>query len=357
MTPFNLIHLRLFNQGISIIKFTKPEEVVGWLGVVQAQDYLGSLWAAGLRIKDSTEKMIMQALDDRTIIRTWLNRGTLHYAAAGDVRWMLELLAPRIIANNASRLRKNYDLDDDVIAKSRTVLTQELQGGSRLSRSAMYETLEKAKISTVRTRGLHILWRLALEGLICFGPRQGKQPAFVLLDEWMPDSKMLERNDALGEMAARYFTSHGPATLHDFAWWSGLTNSDAQAGLEMAKPNLASETIVNQDYWFSDGKGNKKNVMPDVYLLPPFDEYLVAYADRKEILDSTYIGRSDFINSYANPTIIVNGRIAGTWKRTIKKDGVEVWLNPFIVLSDEEKSILNMAARYYGGFLGLKVLN
>jgi hypothetical protein len=356
MKTMNIIGHRLYNQGISASRFTKPEEVVGWLGAVQAQDYLGSLWAMGLRTRNATEKIVEKALAERKVIRTWVNRGTLHFIPADDAHWMLGLLAPRIIANNAGRLRRNYDLDDQVLSFSAEIFSRVLIGGRSLSRSALYQTLEKAGISTARQRGPQILWHLALEGLICFGPRQGKQPTFVLLDEWTPSAKKLGRDEALAELARRYFASHGPATLQDFIWWSGLTRADAEAGLEMAKNTLVSETIGEQTYWFSAPMDNENNIRPDAYLLPPFDEYIVAYTDRKEVLDPSYIGRADFINSYANPTMIAEGQMVGTWKRTIKKDGVEVNLNPFIELRAHQRNALELEVLRYADFLGLPVV-
>src|SRR5262249_24867384 len=149
----------------------------------------------------------------------------------------------------ARRLLQQYDLDEATFARSREVFLDFLQGGKQMARSAMYEVLEAAHIPTANQRGLHILGRLAQEGVICFGARKGKQQTFALLDEWVPAAKMMERDEALAELARRYFTSHGPATLQDLVWWSGLTTADARAGLEMAKPYLANETVDGKTYW------------------------------------------------------------------------------------------------------------
>jgi hypothetical protein len=184
----NIARQRLYNQLIASNRFEKPGDVVGWLGAVQAQDYLGSLWAIGLRLQNATEQAIEQALATRAIIRTWPMRGTLHIVAAADVRWMLELLTPRVVARSARRLQQQFSVDEAVLARSRQVLVRALQGGQQLSRDAMYQALEAAHISTASGRGLQILWRLAQEGLVCFGAREGKQHTFVLLDEWAPNA-------------------------------------------------------------------------------------------------------------------------------------------------------------------------
>jgi hypothetical protein len=237
-----IAHRRLYNHRIAGARCDKPDDVVRWMGLIQAQDYLGALWAVGLRTRGATEAGIEQALVDRSIVRTWPARGTLHFVAAEDVRWILELLAPRLIARTSGRYRQ-LALDEATFARSREVLIRALEGGKRLSRDAMYQVLESAHISTAGQRGIHILGRLAQEGLLCFGARDGKQQTFMLLAEWVPAAKSKTRDEALAELARRYFTSHGPATLQDFVWWSGLTTLDAKAGLEMAKQHLVQEVV------------------------------------------------------------------------------------------------------------------
>src|SRR4051812_13970019 len=200
--------LRLVSQQISQPAFAHPSEVVAWLGAVQAQDYLGALWAVGLRAPGATEATIEQALAEKTIVRTWPMRGTIHFVAAADVRWMLELLAPRVVQRTMSR-RAGLGLDEQVIAASAQVLTRALEGGQQLTRNAIYELLEQANIATGNSRGMHILGRLSHDRLLCYGARAGKQPTFALLDEWAPHAKSLPLDEALATLAQRYFASHG----------------------------------------------------------------------------------------------------------------------------------------------------
>src|SRR5262245_36817272 len=242
MTISDIARLRLHNQRISAAAFRRPADAVAWLGAVQAQDYLGALWAVGLRLRNAVEADIEQALADRKIIRTWPMRGTLHFVAAADARWMLELLTPRIVANNSQRLIRDFNLDESAFARIKDLVARALQGGKQLARNEMYKMLEAGGVSAVGQCGRHILWRLAQDGLICFGAREGRQQTFALLDEWAPKAKRMPRDEALSEITKRYFTSRGPATLQDFMWWSGLTKADASAGLEMAKRSLAQET-------------------------------------------------------------------------------------------------------------------
>jgi hypothetical protein len=335
---------RLRNQRIAGAGFKRPGEVVAWLGAVQAQDYLGVLWALGLRMKTATEEAVERAIAERAVVRTWPMRGTLHFVAPADVRWMLALLAPRVIAGRPARYRQ-LELDRDVFDRSRDVIVRALEGGRQLTRDALYKKLEAAGIATGGQRGIHILQRLALDGLICFAAREGKQPTFALLEEWVPAARMLDRDEALAVLAERYFASRGPATLQDFTWWSGLTVADAKKGIELAGPRLQKEAI----YWL--GAKAPRTAAAPAYLLPPYDEYTVAYRDRSAVLDPAH-GRMVSGNGIFYPTIVLDGQVAGTWKRELKKESVVITLSPFVPLKKKERQAVALAAERYGEFLG-----
>jgi hypothetical protein len=341
----------LSNQQIASPGGKTPGDVVAAMGAVQAQDFLGALWAIGLRLPAAMEADIERAIAERTIVRTWPMRGTLHFVAAADVRWMLELLTPRIVAGSAWRHRE-LELDDTIFSRCRKLFTRALEGGRRLTRDAMYQVLERSRISASGQRGIHVLCRLAQEGLICFGPREGKQPTFVLLDEWVPDSRRLERGEALTELARRYFTSHGPATLADFVWWSGLKVSDARAALEMVSAQLARETIGGATYWMR-GDSPLPKIRRATHLLPGFDEYLLGYKDRSAVLDLAHAGKIvPGSNGQFLSTIVINGRVVGTWKRELTKKSVVITASPFAALKKTESRALAEAAQRYGKFLG-----
>jgi hypothetical protein len=345
---------RLSNQRIADPPPGTASDVVGWLGAVQAQDYLGALWAVGLRMREATEAGIERALAERTIVRTWPMRGTLHFVAAADVRWMLELMTPRVLARNRLRLQRDHAIDDTVVGRSRDLFVEALQGGRQLTRDAMYQVLESGQISAKGQRGLHILWWLAQEGLLCFGAREGKQQTFALLDEWIPRAKRREKDEALAELAKRYFTSHGPATLQDFAWWSGLTAADAKAGLDLAAPHLARETVGSETVWLPVSAAVAEEKSPAVHLLPPYDEYTVAYRDRSAVLDPAHAKGMATGNGIFFPILVIDGRVVGTWKRMLKRREVVVTPSPFAPLSRSQTRALTLTARRYGAFLGLK---
>jgi Winged helix DNA-binding domain len=306
-------------------------------------------------LPNATEADVERALAARTIVRTWPMRGTLHFVAAADVRWILELLTPRIVAGSAGR-NKQLELDDAVFARSRDAFINALQGGRQLSRQAMYAVLEAAQISTAGQRGLHILWRLAQDQLICFGARAGKQQTFALLDEWVPAARSLERDEALAELAERYFTGHGPATLEDFVWWSGLKIADARAGLAMAASRLAQDIVDTRVYWMAQDVPAVRSVSPNAFLLPGFDEFLLGYRDRSAALDPRDAQKvHPGGNGMFSPTIVLYGRVAGTWKRTLKRDAVAIEASPFSPLSKADKQKLATVVESYGNFLDMAV--
>ncbi len=322
---------------------------------MQAQDYLGALWSIGLRLPDSTEAAIEKAVEERSIVRTWPMRGTLHFVAAVEVRWMLELLTPRSIAGQAARARE-LELDAIVFSKCEKLFINALKGDRQLTREAMMNLLEAHHISTIKQRGYHILWRLAQEGLLIFAARSGKSHTFALLEEWVPPAKKLDREAALLELTRRYFTSHGPAMLSDFAGWSGLKITDARAGLEAASSHLHKEKVGDADFWMSAETVMPADEAKATYLLPGFDEYLLGYKDRRAVLETQHAekivpgGNGMFLS-----TIVMNGRVVGTWKRVLKKKSVAITATGFKPFNNAEKQSIIEAAERYGQFLGLPV--
>lgn len=322
---------------------------------IQAQDYPAAKRAIGLRLSKVTDNDIEKAITDRTIVRTWLMRGTLHFVAAEDIYWILELLGPHIIEK--SKLRHvNLGLDNETFEKSSEVFSSALSGGKQLTRDEMYTVLEEAGISVEGQRGYHILWRTALNGLICFGPLRGKQQTFVLLKEWIPNNSITVPDKLpLAELAMRYFTSRGPATLKDFAWWSGLKIKDAKAGLKAAESELEEFVADGQTYWMSSFRQKLSGDVHKTYLLPGFDEFILGYRDRGAILQGDFRRIVPWNNGMISPVIIVNGKIAGTWKRTFNKGTVHITSNTFIRLDKTEQNDFIRNALRYGQFLSMPV--
>ncbi len=349
MTIRDIARLRLRNQGIVAATSKRPLDVVRALGAIQAQDYLGALWAVGLRMRTASEAAIEKALADGRIVRTWPMRGTLHFVAAEDVRWMLPLLAPRVVVRTAGRHRQ-LGLEPSLFPRCAKVIRAALRGGNRLTREQAYGVLEAAGISTAGQRGIHILQQMAHEGLICFGPRSGKKQTFVLLDEWVPAVALPGREEALANLARRYFAGHGPATVRDFAWWTGLTATEAKKGLASVKGDLQAVDAEGTEYWMARGAAGSADGHPAAFLLPAFDEYLVAYKDRRAAVDPRH---ARALHSLLSPTLVLNGRVVGTWTRTLKPGKVAITPRLLAKLGAKDSEALEAAARRYADFLGL----
>ncbi|TKR29217.1 winged helix DNA-binding domain-containing protein [Luteimonas gilva] len=347
---------RLANLGISEPFAGTPEQTVSRLLAMQAQDYYGSLWAVGLRTQGTTEADIERAIAQKKIVRTWPMRGTLHLLAAEDVRWMLALTGARMSALNAGRIERMYGLDAAAMKRCRKIAEKVLRSGEPVARTALYDAFEAAGIATGESRGINILGQLSQDAVICGGPKIGKQASYVLADAWLPASKPLPREEALATLASRYFGSHGPATAHDLAWWSSLTLKDVHAAIDAAKASLAHETLGGATYWFSADTFERTAPAKQIHLLPPFDEYLVAYRDRDIPLDPFFGPRVIGINGLFNASLVSAGSVAATWKRRARQASLAVDLSELRPLRRDERNGAASATRRYAAFLGLPVL-
>ena len=342
---------RMRAQGLATPHLPTPADVVRRLGAVQAQDVRASHWAVGLRTAGDTEAAVADALADRSLVRTWPLRGTLHLVPAEDVRWMLAHLAPRVL-RQAARRYGQLELDDDVFTRSANALAAALEGGHSLTRDAAYATLEEAGVSTEGQRGYHILYHLGHTGLLCFGAPEGKQQTVVLLDEWAAPASVPPRDEALARLAVRYMTGHGPATADDFAWWAGLTLTDARAALDAASGALTSEPLGDRTYWRGP-IGTEAGAPPRALLLPVYDELTVGYRDRSAVLRPSDAERAG--NGIFRPVLLVDGHVVGVWRRTLRADTVRVELSPFEDLGSDVRKALDEAAARYAAFLGLRL--
>lgn len=349
MKRSDVARLRLYNQQLVDPSLTTPADVVRWFGAVQSQDLAASLYAIGLRMRSASESLIERSLTEGCTVRSWPMRRTIHCMAAEDARWMIRMLAPRQIVRMSPYHRKMGITQND-LKRAGKVIQSVLSGGLRLTRAEMYERLNAAGISTGEMKGLHILVHLALEGLVCLGPRKGKQPTFVLLDDWTPRGRDLSGDEALSELASRYFQSHGPATVKDFAWWTGLTMAEARRAVWLIDAMLKSARVEGAEYWLMRDTPDAAPATLAVCLLPAFDEYTVAYADRSIAADEKML-RS--INHGLSANIVVNGQIAGIWKRVLSGKGTVVVVPRLLrKLAKKEQLALAKATERYGAFVG-----
>ena len=350
MSSFDIVQQRLHNQHLIGAPFARPNEVVQWFGAMQAQEYPGATWGIAQRMDGLTQTAIDQAFADGAILRTHAMRPTWHFVTPADIRWLLKLTSPRVHALNATYYRK-LELDDAVLARSAIVLTNALQGGKHLTRNELAAALEQAGIirsTDERLRLTYLVMHAELEGLICSGAMRGKQHTYALLDERVPETRTLERDEALAELTRRFFTSHGPATIKDFAWWSGLSTSDVQAGLEMSRSQLETTVVSGKTYWFAASMPRTPPAAPIAHLLPAYDEYTIAYKDHTAILDPDY---RELVVVAFGIVIVIDGRIVGAWKRVVENDRVLLTLDPFRALTEAEDQAVAQAVQRYSRFL------
>lgn len=324
-----------------------PAAVVSHMGAMQAQDYQAALWAVGVRAAPGTTRCAVEkSLSDRLIVRTWIMRGTIHFAAARDVRWMLDLLTPRVLVAMSKRA-PSLGLDTAAFNTCRRAFQKALKGGRILTREEMYEVMERAGVAAGSQRGYHVLCRLAQEKVICFGPQQGARQTFVLLDEWCPESDAFAPDSPLSELASRYFTTHGPATEKDLAWWSGLTMKDVRQGITEAADRLVNREWNGETYWMSPAACISEDAS---LLLPGFDEYLLGYTCRDHVLDPSQAAKIvPGNNGVFRPMLLHKGRIVGTWQMTKQKTAQIV-----CDLFDKARAqSFTKAVKSYSDFLGV----
>jgi hypothetical protein len=355
MPIFDIAALRLEAQGITHPAASTPEELVTRLGALQAQDYAGALWSIGLRIAGATREDVERAITDRTIVRTWPMRGTLHFVPAMDARWMLELLTPRIIAGAAGRHRQ-LELDDAAFRRSRTIVARALAREPILTRGALFTALEQEGVSTAGQRGIHIVQRLTMERMLCYGPHAEKQPTFVLFDEWIATSRRLERDEALQVIAERFFHGHGPASLHDFAGWTGLTMADARVALCLAESSLERVRSGDVELWMSATATMPAATSPRAHLLSGFDEFMLGYKDRSAALAPRHAERIvPGGNGMFLSTLVLDGQVCGTWRRTARAKSVTLEASPFRTLEAAERKAFAAPVERYAHYLGVPV--
>jgi hypothetical protein len=347
-----LTALRLAAQRIRASDLATPAAVVRWMLAMQAQDLPGAKWSVGLRSPGSTEAAVEAACDAGEIVRSWPMRGTLHFVPGEDLGWMLELTTPRSVRSVAAR-RAILAITERDIERAREVAVTSLAGDRRLSREALLAAIAAGGVHTGGQRGYHFLWYLAQTGTLVLGPAEGRQQTFVLLDEWVRTPRRLERDEALAEIAVRYFRSHGPATVGDLARWSGLTVADVRRGLAVGGDALTTVEIDDVTFQLAPETLEAAPAAADVHLLPGFDEYLLGYRDRSAALAPEH---ADAIvpggNGMFKPTIVVDGEVVGTWKRSVRARHVAIETTTFDPMASQQREGLAQAAHAYGAYLG-----
>ncbi len=348
-------------QGLIGKPFASAAEAVRWLGAVQSQDYAGAKWALGQRTRGATDLELDRLFDEGAILRTHVMRPTWHFVLPEDIRWLQELTSARVVAGIAGRYRR-LELDDRTIGRAMELFAEALSSGRFLTRAELGEVLQAGGILAEGQRLPHLIAAAELASLITSGPRRGKQFTYALLEERAPAGRPLDRDEALTALTLRYFRSHGPAQVQDFAWWSGLTMVEIRKGIHLAGGALERETMDGKDFWSDPKAARAGRIDPLAHLLPNFDELTVAYRDRGALLDPRVPFNPSFFAYYRESTpqggmlsnvVTIAGRVRGAWSRTLAPKLVLVHVRPLAPLSASDVEAVDAAAKKLGRFLQL----
>lgn len=346
---------RLRNQRLVGERLSSPEAAVEWLGAVQAQDVSGAAWAIAQRTTNVVATDVDAALDAGTILRTHVLRPTWHLVRPQDLRWMQALTGPRTKRRLQSYERK-LGIDDQVIARSQTLIVSALADGVHRTRAELATVLDDGGIAAAKRRIGLTMMRAEADALVCSGRRKGRTQTYALVDERAPEGETLNPEDAVVELIRRYLRSHGPATPHDVAWWSGLTVTDTRRGLAALADEVEEIEIDGTAYWLAASDTPVSLPTPTIHLLPNYDEHVVAYRDHGPSLDPA---TPDVLKGWGNAStthqVVRNGLVVGGWRRTLHRDRVKVRVTLQAPFSAVEMEALEVEAAAYGTFLGLPV--
>jgi hypothetical protein len=350
----DIVLRRLQNQGLLGKPFTRPEQVVARHLAMQSQDFGGAKWAIGQRLAVPTEASVDDAFQRGEILRTHVLRPTWHFVTPADIRWLLELTAPRIKAGSAPYFRK-HGLEPASLRRSRRVLEQQL-AGRQLTREELSVPLAEAGLPVLGEALSYQMIAAELDGVICSGARRGKQHTYALLEERVAKTTPLGRDEALAQLGLRYLQGHGPALVQDLAWWSGLTVADAKRAVAACRDRLCSAEVTGRTYWFAALGRAAPLAGPAVHLLPNYDEQLIAYRFRGNAIDPAVaprVGRGDGV--FDGHFVTIDGKLVGSWRRQLGKTHVSVQAALLRRPSRAEQRELRAAAQRYADFLALKL--
>ncbi|MEY4876967.1 MAG: hypothetical protein RL708_2116 [Bacteroidota bacterium] len=379
-------HHRLHTQQIAQQQFQQPNELLNWMGAMQAQDYEMSKWAVALRLQPQanskfnqpspigegkgevkqqnefgiSENKIETALNNGELIRTHILRPTWHIVAPENLRWMLDLSAPQL-SRTLNSYSKSVGMDAKTLLQSEKIILKLLAQKNHCTRDEIMALLQSEKINTDNYRSAHIMFHAELNGLVCNGIRKGKENTYALLDERIPASKKINRDEALAKLATIYFQSHSPATLKDFSWWSGLNQTDAKKAIDFISKNLEKIEVDEQTYFVSV---NEKNIPlapfkggitanAEIHLLPAFDEYIISYNHRFDVIDKIHSSKAFTNNGIFKPMIVQDGKIIGIWKRTIAGKKLKTEIFPFEKISNQTELEIEKKMEGFKKYLGV----
>jgi Winged helix DNA-binding domain len=349
-----IAHRRLHGQRLSAAPAVRPEAVVAHLGAVQAQEYALAKWSIGQRTSGCDDAAVQQAIDEGRILRTHALRPTWHFVAATDILWLQALTGPRVHAGNGPYYRM-HGLDLEQVARTNKAITEVLRGGNHLTRKELADALAKVGVEAAGNKLAYVVMRAELDGLIANGVMRGKQHTYALISERAPHAVTMDPDEALAELTRRYFTSHGPATIKDFSWWSSLTAAQIKRGLELVGSALVSETVDRHTFWFAPSASPPRDRPPTVHVLQGYDEYLVAYTESRRM--ANVAGHEVTVpneNALIHP-IVLDSQLVGLWRRVVNRTGIVAEVTPATTLTAAQRRAVDAAFARYADFAGVPV--
>ena len=352
MDGLEIAHRRLTSQHLSGPPLADPVAVVAHFGAMQAQEYAIAKWSVGQRTRGFDDAAVQRAVDDGLILRTHALRPTWHFIAAADIAWIQAVTGPRVHQFNAYYNRQHGLDDEAVITKSRKVITSALRGGNHLTRKELGEVLAKAGLEATGGRLAYVVMRAELDGLIANGVMRGKQHTYALISERAPHARTLAPDEGLAELTLRYFASHGPATIKDFAWWSSLTITQIKHGLSLLGAALVSEKVDDRVYWFAPGTTRPA---PGAHVLQGYDEYLVAFTESRPLANLAGLRIGVDNDNMLIHLIVLDSQVVGHWRRTVTRTGITAEPTLARELTAAEWRSVEEAFARYEAFAGVPV--
>ncbi|MDR2651056.1 MAG: winged helix DNA-binding domain-containing protein [Prevotellaceae bacterium] len=342
--------IRTISQHLANPSFEKAKDIVSWMGAIQAQDYNMCKWAIGVRLKSATISDIEKAFERGEILRTHVMRPTWHLVAAEDIRWMLALCKEKVKAASADR-DKYLEINEKLFSRTNNLIAKMLEGNNHLTRREIACKLSESGIKTDTSRMIHFMYRAEAEGIVCNGIDKGKQQTYTLIDERVKATKNLNKDEALVQLATKYFQSHSPATLQDFNWWSGLSVADSKYAIYLIDKDLIKEKTEKSTLLIHKSFDKKLNFSDCACLLPAFDEYLISYKNRDSVIAAEHQYMAFTKNGIFHPVVMHNGKIVGIWSKITNKNKAEIKFLPFDKNLKINSELLKKAENKYLSFI------
>ena len=348
-----ITHIRVASQQLEQSRFESPKELVSWMGAIQAQEYEMAKWAIGIRLRSSSLETVNEALYKGDILRTHVMRPTWHFVAAEDIRWMLMLSSERIKAAVMSYAKGHFGkIEKTLFTRCLDQIGKILEGYKSLTKQEIAEHFccSGILVEADNHRMTRFMVRAEQEGIVCSGEDKGGKYTYALLEERVPPVPEITKDEALARLARSYFRSHAPAVLQDFIWWSGLPVSEAKQAIYLIESELTAEQWNGQTWYVHEACRTRGKVSGRLHLLPSYDEYLLGYKDRTDVLPKEHYPKAFTNNGLFYPVILHEGQVIGNWSKSAKKGSASIECSWFRSNDCVDETVLNQEKDKYMRF-------